>query len=119
MQVRGDLPSQDFFLLDFSADGEVWLSLRDAGLWHGRLQADGILTLAAVDDPLVARVMPFILRHDSRGRLWLGSSQGLDVYQNGRWARATRTEGLLWDDMSANAFSKIPMAASGSAAAVA
>ncbi|WP_430544065.1 diguanylate cyclase domain-containing protein [Xanthomonas euvesicatoria] len=104
VQVRGDLPSQDFFLLDFSADGEVWLSLRDTGLWHGRLQADGVLTLAAVDDPLVARVMPFILRHDSKGRLWLGSSQGLDVYQNGRWSRATRTEGLLWDDMSANAF---------------
>ncbi|KQQ75908.1 hypothetical protein ASF73_08500 [Xanthomonas sp. Leaf131] len=104
VQVRGDLPSQDFFLLDFSADNEIWISLRDTGLWHGRLQPDGVLQLAAVNDPLVARVMPFILRHDSKGRLWLGSSQGLDMYENGHWSRATRTEGLLWDDMSANAF---------------
>ncbi|NEL81475.1 MAG: hypothetical protein G3W61_35000, partial [Xanthomonas perforans] len=81
---------------------ELWISLRDTGLWHGRLQADGVLALRAVDDPLVARVMPFILRHDREGRLWLGSSQGLDMLQNGHWSRATRTEGLLWDDMSAN-----------------
>ncbi|WP_115048463.1 ligand-binding sensor domain-containing diguanylate cyclase [Xanthomonas arboricola] len=104
VQVRGALPSQDFFLIDFAPDGELWISLRDTGLWHGRLQADGVLALTAVDDPLVARVMPFILRHDRKGRLWLGSSQGLDLLENGRWSRATRTEGLLWDDMSANAF---------------
>ncbi|WP_448121483.1 diguanylate cyclase [Xanthomonas arboricola] len=104
VQVRGALPSQDFFLIDFAPDGELWISLRDTGLWHGRLQADGVLALRAVDDPLVARVMPFILRHDREGRLWLGSSQGLDMLQNGHWSRATRTEGLLWDDMSANAF---------------
>ncbi|GAE49382.1 diguanylate cyclase [Xanthomonas arboricola] len=104
VQVRGALPSQDFFLIDFAPDGELWISLRDTGLWHGRLQADGVLALRAVDDPLVARVMPFILRHDREGRLWLGSSQGLDMLENGHWSRATRTEGLLWDDMSANAF---------------
>ncbi|PPU08016.1 ligand-binding sensor domain-containing diguanylate cyclase [Xanthomonas arboricola] len=104
VQVRGALPSQDFFLIDFAPDGEFWVSLRDTGLWHGRLQADGVLALRAVDDPLVARVMPFILHHDRRGRLWLGSSQGLDLLKNGHWSRATRTEGLLWDDMSANAF---------------
>ncbi|CEE24699.1 exported hypothetical protein [Xanthomonas citri pv. citri] len=76
VQVRGDLPSQDFFLLDFSADGEVWLSLRDTGLWHGRLQADGILTLAAVDDPLVARVMPFILPSRQQGPAVAGQQPG-------------------------------------------
>ncbi|MEA5123949.1 ligand-binding sensor domain-containing diguanylate cyclase [Xanthomonas floridensis] len=104
VQVHGALPSHDFFLLDFAADGELWLSLRDIGLWHGREQADGTVALSAVDDPLVSRVMPFILRHDSKGRLWLGSSQGLDLLDNGHWSRATRTEGLLWDDVSANAF---------------
>ncbi|MCE4340732.1 ligand-binding sensor domain-containing diguanylate cyclase [Xanthomonas hortorum] len=102
--VRGSLPSQDMFQIDFAPDGEIWLSLREAGLWHGRLQADGGLSVQTVDDPLISKVMPFILRHDRKGRLWVGSSQGLDLYQQGRWSRITRSEGLLWDDLSSNAF---------------
>ncbi|MEA9660473.1 ligand-binding sensor domain-containing diguanylate cyclase [Xanthomonas campestris] len=102
--VHGDLPSQDLFQLDFAADGDLWVSLREVGLWHGRVQPDGSVALQAVTDPLVSKVMPFILRHDRKGRLWVGSSQGLDLYQHGHWSRITRAEGLLWDDMSANAF---------------
>ncbi|RBD06430.1 hypothetical protein BRM70_01310, partial [Xanthomonas oryzae pv. oryzae] len=102
--VRGSLPSQDMLQIDFAPNGEIWLSLRDTGLWHGRLQGDGSLLLQAVDDPLISRIMPYILRHDRKGRLWVGSSQGLDLYQNGHWSRITRAEGLLWDDMSSNAF---------------
>ncbi|PPU72753.1 diguanylate cyclase [Xanthomonas cucurbitae] len=102
VQVHGDLPTHDFFLLDFSADGQLWVSLRDTGLWHGTVQDAAQITLTPVNDPLVARVMPFILRHDSKGNLWLGSSQGLDLLKDGHWSRATRSEGLLWDDLSAN-----------------
>ncbi|MCC4599647.1 ligand-binding sensor domain-containing diguanylate cyclase [Xanthomonas melonis] len=102
--VHGALPSQDTFQIDFAPDGQIWLSLRDNGLWHGRLQPDGSLAVRAVDDPLLSKVMPFILRHDREGRLWVGSSQGLDLYAHGRWSRITRAEGLLWDDLSANAF---------------
>ncbi|PPU27360.1 MULTISPECIES: ligand-binding sensor domain-containing diguanylate cyclase [unclassified Xanthomonas] len=102
--VTGTLPTQDMYQIDFAPDGEIWLSLRETGLWHGRLQADGSLPVQAVDDPLLSRVMPFILRHDRKGRLWVGSSQGLDLYQQGRWSRITRAEGLLWDDLSSNAF---------------
>ena len=105
VEVGGALPSQDFSRLSFAADGEVWASLNDAGLWHGRFdQARNRLDLRAVDDPLVSRVMPYILRHDSRGWLWLGSSQGIDLLRDGRWMRITQAEGLLWDDISANAF---------------
>ncbi|MFO3706048.1 diguanylate cyclase domain-containing protein [Xanthomonas codiaei] len=102
--VTGRLPTQDMYQIDFAPDGEIWLSLRETGLWHGRLQADGSLPVQAVDDPLLSRVMPFILRHDRKGRLWVGSSQGLDLYQRGRWSRITHAEGLLWDDLASNAF---------------
>ncbi|PPV07419.1 diguanylate cyclase [Xanthomonas bromi] len=102
--VRGNLPSQDAFQIDFAPDGEIWLSLRENGLWHGRLKPDGGLAVQAVDDPLLSKSMPFILRHDRQGRLWVGSSQGLDLYAHGHWSRITRAEGLLWDDLSANAF---------------
>jgi len=105
VEVAGPLPSQDFSRLSLGADGELWLSLNDAGLWHGRFdEARNRLSVHAVDDPLVSRIMPYILRHDSRGWLWLGSSQGIDLLRDGRWIRVTQAEGLLWDDTSANAF---------------
>ncbi|HEY0333213.1 MAG TPA: diguanylate cyclase [Stenotrophomonas sp.] len=109
IKVTGTLPSQDFSRLSVAPDGSLWISLSDAGLWHGRLDATGRqLALQAVDDPLVAKVMPYILRHDSRGWLWLGSSQGIDLLRDGQWTRVTQAEGLLWDDTSANAFFEDP-----------
>ncbi|HBK46792.1 MAG TPA: hypothetical protein DDZ67_10250 [Xanthomonadaceae bacterium] len=104
VEVRGDLPSHDFSRISVAPDGEVWLSLNDAGLWHGRLDRKDVLTLRKVQDPLVSQVMPYIVRHDRRGWLWLGSSQGIDLYRDGRWVRVTQAEGLLWDDLAANAF---------------
>jgi len=105
VEVTGALPSQDFSRISLAPDGEVWISLNDAGLWHGRMdEARNRLTVQPVDDPLVSRIMPYILRHDSRGWLWLGSSQGVDLLRDGRWIRVTQAEGLLWDDTSANAF---------------
>jgi diguanylate cyclase (GGDEF)-like protein len=105
VEVAGALPSQDFSRLSIAPDGGIWLSLNDAGLWQGRMdEAHHRLTVQRVDDPLVSRIMPFILRHDSRGWLWLGSSQGLDLLRDGHWIRVTQAEGLLWDDTSANAF---------------
>ncbi|MDG2526507.1 diguanylate cyclase [Stenotrophomonas sp. HITSZ_GD] len=105
VEVVGALPSQDFSRISLAPDGGIWLSLNDAGLWQGRMdEAANRLSVTRVDDPLVSRIMPFILRHDSRGWLWLGSSQGLDLLRDGRWIRVTQAEGLLWDDTSANAF---------------
>ena len=105
IEVAGPLPSHDFSHLSVAPDGTLWLSLSDAGLWHGRLDGSGKrLSVRAVDDPLVAKIMPYILRHDSRGWLWLGSSQGIDLLREGQWTRVTQAEGLLWDDTSANAF---------------
>ena len=105
VEVVGALPSHDFSHLSVAADGTLWLSLSDAGLWYGQLDADGRrLSVRAVEDPLVSKIMPYILRHDSRGWLWLGSSQGIDLLRDGRWTRVTQAEGLLWDDTSANAF---------------
>jgi len=105
VDVQGTLPSHDFSRISVARDGEAWVSLSDAGLWHGRLdEARNRLQLSAVADPLVGRIMPYILRHDSRGWLWLGSSQGIDLLRDGRWVRVTQAEGLLWDDTSANAF---------------
>jgi diguanylate cyclase (GGDEF)-like protein len=102
--VKGNLPTQSFSRLSVAPDGEIWLAVSDAGVWHGRLDASGVLTVQPVQDALVMQVMPYFLNHDQRGWLWVGSSQGIDLYRDGRWTRLTQLDGLLWDDLSANAF---------------
>ncbi|MBN6150071.1 diguanylate cyclase [Xanthomonas sp. AmX2] len=100
IRLRGALPGAD--LDKFSVGGnEAWLSFGDVGVWRGRLDAkSATLDLRKVDDALLSRVLPYVLHLDRRQRLWVGSSQGLDLWAQGRWIRVTQAEGLLWDDIS-------------------
>lgn len=104
VDVQAQLPSREFTRISIAQDGSAWLAVAAAGLWRGTLRADGALPLHRVSDPLISRIMPYVLAHDSRGWLWVGSSLGIDVYRDGRWVRVTQNEGLLWDDTSEGAF---------------
>jgi diguanylate cyclase (GGDEF)-like protein len=87
------------------ADDQAWLSFDDVGVWRGRLDPDSArLQLRKVNDPLLSRILPYVLKQDRQQRLWVGSSQGLDLRAEGRWIRVTQAEGLLWDDTSESAF---------------
>ncbi len=104
VETRAQLPSGKFTRISVGRDGSVWLAMAATGLWRGTPGADGTLALQRVDDPQISRIMPYVLRHDSRGWLWVGSSLGIDLYRDGRWVRVTQNEGLLWDDTSEDAF---------------
>ena len=43
---------------------------------------------------------------DRRGWLWVGSDDGIHVYNGERWVQATSEDGLIWDDTDFNAFSE-------------
>ncbi len=44
------------------------------------------------------------LGFDRRGWLWVGTDQGVDVFDRTHWRHFGRSEGLIWDDCNANAF---------------
>jgi signal transduction histidine kinase/ligand-binding sensor domain-containing protein/CheY-like chemotaxis protein len=46
----------------------------------------------------------FFIGCDLRGRIWCGTDQGVDVYDGMSWRHFDHTDGLTWDDCSANAF---------------
>ncbi|MBS7458109.1 diguanylate cyclase [Coralloluteibacterium stylophorae] len=103
IRVSGDVPSQRFDKLSVGSDDVLWVSVDNAGLFRGRVDGDA-LRLEAVDDPLLAQSLPYFIRHDVRGRLWVGGSMGVDVHADGRWAHLGQAGGLVSDDVSEGAF---------------
>ncbi|MDR6673044.1 diguanylate cyclase [Xanthomonas sp. 1678] len=105
VRLRGAVPDAELDKFTINASDEAWLSFGDVGVWHGRFDPrSATLFVRKVDDPLLARIVPYVLRQDRQQRLWVGSSQGLDLWSDGRWIRVTQAEGLLWDDTSESAF---------------
>lgn len=104
IRVRGDMPNQLFDKLSIGRDGTLWLSVDDAGLFRGPIGQGDTLTIKEVEDPLLRDAIPYFIRHDRAGRLWVGGSMGLDVLQDGKWTRLHEANGLISEDISEGAF---------------
>ncbi|WP_170292284.1 ligand-binding sensor domain-containing diguanylate cyclase [Xanthomonas maliensis] len=103
VRVNGAASDPWISKFDISANGETWLSFYRPGLWHGVLRGQ-LLDLQAASDPAMADVGVYLLRKDSRGRLWVGHARGVDVYDGKRWSHLSQSQGLIWDDVSEAAF---------------
>ncbi|MGH9657219.1 MAG: ligand-binding sensor domain-containing protein, partial [Bryobacteraceae bacterium] len=85
----------------------------DGSIWIGYLEGLGVsrLSLAAGQPRIVHFTRenglrsdkPIFLATDRRGWLWLGSDEGLDVYNGELWRHFGSGDGLVWNDCSANA----------------
>lgn len=88
-----------------SLDGTVWVSYRnDAGVTKGILK-DGRLVVQSrmVETGRRASHATF-LRCDSRGRIWVGSDTGVELYDGQEWRHYGRADGLIWDDCDSDSF---------------
>jgi len=92
-------------LQDIAMDGPV---LWAAGYPHGVLRAavaQGRVTAAAwVDSPLVNEAAVMFARVDRAHRVWVGTEQGIAVFDGGRWQRLSQPDGLVWNDVDDGAF---------------
>jgi diguanylate cyclase (GGDEF)-like protein len=104
IHTRGDVPNQLFDKLSIGSDGILWVAVDDAGLFRGPVDEGDSLSLKAVDDPLLRDSLPYFIRHDRAGRLWVGGSMGLDVLADGHWTRLNEASGLVSEDISEGAF---------------
>lgn len=85
-------------------DGRLWLSSLQPGLLVGPTTDADQITVAPVDDPLLADTRFYFLRADRNGRLWAGGGNGVDVFDGGKWIRLSMRDGLLWDETNHGAF---------------
>jgi signal transduction histidine kinase/DNA-binding response OmpR family regulator/streptogramin lyase len=91
------------------ASGDVWV-----GYWFSgditRVHFDGdrpALTHFGRAEGLRGE-MTYFLGFDTRGRLWAGTDQGVNVRDGARWERYDHNDGLIWDDCDVNGFAAEP-----------
>lgn len=107
VQVNGGASEPWISKFHISDSGEVWLAFYRPGLWHGMLLRDG-LDLQEISDEALRDVGVYLLRGDSAGRVWVGHTRGVEVYDGEHWAHLSQSQGLIWDDLSEAAFAEDP-----------
>jgi diguanylate cyclase (GGDEF)-like protein len=110
--LAGNLRLNVFAQLAAASDGTLWVTTAGHGAVHMRY-AGGRLN--PIDDPIEqpageprepqsASKNVVMLRLDSRGWLWAGTDNGVDVFNGSRWRHISHQDGLVWDDADSNAF---------------
>jgi diguanylate cyclase (GGDEF)-like protein len=91
-------------------DGELWLSYQDRpGISRYSYRAGRLGHLGPLEQRqgLPDRKIYF-LQQDPLGRVWIGTSQGLDMLEGGAWHHFSALDGLPDDDCGASAFLATP-----------
>lgn len=104
MRTTGAPSDRGFTHLDILPDGELYLSGNFGGLWHGRVTGAEDIALQHVADNLLDDTRIYFVRHDRRGWLWVGGTDGVELFDGKRWRRITQDDGLIWNDIGENAF---------------
>jgi diguanylate cyclase (GGDEF)-like protein len=104
VHVTGTPSDQDFTHMDVLPSGDLYLAGNFDGLWHGRATDSDVLNVQHVSDDLLDDTRIYYVRHDRRGWLWTGGTDGVELFNGHQWRRLTEDDGLIWDDIGENAF---------------
>jgi signal transduction histidine kinase/DNA-binding response OmpR family regulator len=89
--------------------GEIWV-----GYWYSgnvtRIRVDGehlSMTHYGAESGLRGE-MSYFLGFDAHGQLWVGTDQGVGVWDGTRWNHYDHGDGLIWDDCDLQGFAAEP-----------
>lgn len=104
VRVVGAPASEGLTQIDATPSGDLYLAGNFAGLWQSRTTDADTLTVRHVADELLDNTRLYFIEHDRRGWLWIGGTDGVEVFNGQRWRRLTQDDGLIWDDIAEHAF---------------
>ena len=87
-----------------AADGTLWLSGLEPVLMHLRVRGDTAEALDRVSSGTLGSNNIYLVKTDRRGWLWVGSGNGLNVFNGQRWTHFAIEDGLVWNDLDSNGF---------------
>ena len=85
-------------------DGTIWLSGTPPALIHLRISGDTAMELESFNAPPLVTNTVYLAAVDRRGWLWVGTDDGLEVYDGSGWRHITADDGLIWNDTDGGAF---------------
>ncbi|HEY0199831.1 MAG TPA: diguanylate cyclase [Rhodanobacter sp.] len=103
LRTYGAVVPGGFIAVATDKSGDLWLGANEPGLFRAQVRGD-MLDVTRVADRWLDNTLAYIVRHDSRGWLWVGGGAGADVYDGTRWVHLSQDSGLLWDETGQNAF---------------
>jgi diguanylate cyclase (GGDEF)-like protein len=92
----------DIYAISCARDGSLWMVTAPGITW--RLISNGDrLQASQITPPLeLSTLVPVAILIDRRGWLWLGTDQGLVVWNGQSWRHLTQESGLIWNDVDEN-----------------
>ena len=103
LSVHEGLESPDLGVVA-QAQGAIWIAYRDA-LGMTRLQGPNYTpSHITVQDGLHSNQV-YAIKSDQKGRLWVSTDTGMDLFDTGRWRHFGSEDGLIWNDTDSLALS--------------
>ena len=104
LQIPSDYRSDFAAQMAMAPDGTIWISGASPALLHLAIAGDTVRELQRVGSPPLASPTVYLAGMDRRGWLWVGTDDGLDVFDGRRWQHLDSDSGLAWNDTNSDAF---------------
>ncbi len=96
------------YLSTSPTDDSLWVCASQDELWH-LVPTAGHLVATAVPVPPEFHALSFLgLLADSRGWLWLGTDDGMLLWNTQTWQHITQDSGLVWNDINGGRLAEAP-----------
>ncbi len=93
------------FMLAPAPDGTLWVqNMEPYPVLHLRVEGSVATILEKVKTSSFGSDDITFVEMDRRGRLWVGSDDGVHVYDGRQWVQCTAEDGLIWDDTDFHSF---------------
>jgi diguanylate cyclase (GGDEF)-like protein len=91
------------FAMSVAPDGALWLTGQLSGTWRLQTQGDRLLATELKLPKEYSSLAPLSIYVDERGWVWLGSDQGILVWNGSAWRHLNQESGLIWNDANQGA----------------
>ncbi len=101
--IPPDALSGSPFSAAFSPAGELWVATQSDGVLRFKLNRKGFVRLGSIVEPEIGSRDILLMHRDRRGRMWIGTDRGIDMFDGRSWRRFDGTDGPISNDISQEA----------------